>query len=123
MASLATVWGAANSRGLQQGRFDVLMGLRMPGALVELGFLDHPVEGPALTDRARLVRLAAALARAVLRFAAAAHGLSLPSGAHLGGGPAQAPQGDRPRDRRRPAPGELPLQRPAKPAVAFDTAA
>lgn len=37
-------------RGVRQGPFDVLLGVRMPAVLFEAGFLDHPVEGAALRD-------------------------------------------------------------------------
>jgi len=37
-------------RGVKQGRFDVLMGVRMPAVLFEVGFLDHAVEGTFLMD-------------------------------------------------------------------------
>jgi N-acetylmuramoyl-L-alanine amidase len=65
-ARLATVWGPKLSRGVRQGSQDVLIGLNMEGALVEVGFLDHPVEGAELLTSARRELLADALAAAVL---------------------------------------------------------
>lgn len=63
---LALVWGEALSRGVRQGSQDVLMGLTMPGVLVEVGFLDHPAEGAALLSSETREQLADALAQAIL---------------------------------------------------------
>jgi len=54
--------GAALDRGVRQAPFDVLLGLRMPGALVEVGYLDHPLEGPELATLAVQEQIAVALA-------------------------------------------------------------
>jgi N-acetylmuramoyl-L-alanine amidase len=62
---LSEVWGQARSRGVRQGNQDVLMGLTMPGVLVEVGFLDHPAEGAELLRHETRTRLADALAAAV----------------------------------------------------------
>jgi len=64
--ALARVRGAARSRGVRQAPFDVLMGLRMPGVLVETGFIDHPVEGRELARRAVQEQLAAAIAGGIV---------------------------------------------------------
>ncbi len=65
-ARLAEVWGKERSRGVRQGNQDVLIGLTLPGVLVEVGFLDHPIEGAELLAHATRVQLADALAAAVL---------------------------------------------------------
>ncbi len=70
-ARLAQVWGSERSRGIRQGTQDVLMGLTMPGVLVEVGFLDHPIEGAQLLAHDVRERLADALAAAVLDVRAA----------------------------------------------------
>ena len=57
MRNLEGTFGKHLSRGLRQARYDVLLGLKMPGVLVEMGFLDHPKEG--LTVR-RIEQIAAA---------------------------------------------------------------
>jgi N-acetylmuramoyl-L-alanine amidase len=41
------------------------MGLTMPGVLVEVGFLDHAIEGAALLEHDVRVRLADAVVQAV----------------------------------------------------------
>ncbi len=66
--SLRACRGKARDRGMRQAPFDVLMGLRMPGVLVEVGFIDHPVEGPELAREATQRRLAAALAAGIRSF-------------------------------------------------------
>ena len=50
--------GDAGDRGVRQDAHHVLLGATMPAVLVEVGFLDHPIEGkqladPAVQDRAR----------------------------------------------------------------------
>ncbi len=52
-------------RGVRQAPFDVLMGARMPAVLFEIGFLDHPEEGPRLLQAQTQARISRALARAV----------------------------------------------------------
>lgn len=55
-------------RGLRQAPFDVLAGQTTPAVLVELGFLDHPIEGEALLQPAVQQRLAEAIADGVMDF-------------------------------------------------------
>lgn len=59
----------APSRGVKQAPFVVLMGLEMPAALVEIGFVSNPHDAQALAADERRERIAQALARAVLEFA------------------------------------------------------
>ena len=56
-------------RGVRQYGYDVLAGVTAPAVLVEMGFLDHPIEGAALLDAAQQHRIAAALASGIARFA------------------------------------------------------
>ena len=65
---VATVAGTID-RGVRQAGYDVLAGVAAPAALVEMGFLDHPIEGAALLEPAQQRRLAAALAAGIVRFA------------------------------------------------------
>jgi N-acetylmuramoyl-L-alanine amidase len=53
--------GAAD-RGLKRARFTVLQDLRMPGLLVEAGFISHPREGRDIGSAAYRERAAAAIA-------------------------------------------------------------
>ncbi|MBM4319567.1 MAG: N-acetylmuramoyl-L-alanine amidase [Deltaproteobacteria bacterium] len=59
---------AGPSRGVRQASFDVLLHSISPAAVVEVGFLNHPQEGPWLADPLYQERIARALASAVLRF-------------------------------------------------------
>ena len=43
---------AASDRGVRQYGYDVLAGVTAPAVLVEMGFLDHPIEGAALFEPA-----------------------------------------------------------------------
>jgi N-acetylmuramoyl-L-alanine amidase len=44
----------------------VLLGLHMAGVLVEVGFIDHPQEGPQLLEPAMQEAIAAALSSAIV---------------------------------------------------------
>jgi N-acetylmuramoyl-L-alanine amidase len=56
-------------RGVRQYGYDVLAGVTAPAVLVEMGFLDHPIEGAELLEAAQQHRIAAALASGIARFA------------------------------------------------------
>jgi len=64
IASSAT----ARSRGVKQAPFVVLMGVRMPAVLVEVGFITNPLEEKALRKHSERERIASGLARAVAAF-------------------------------------------------------
>lgn len=55
-------------RGVRQAPFDVLMGVRMPAVLTEVGFLDHPEEGALLLDPTTQSELVDGMAEAVLAY-------------------------------------------------------
>ena len=42
--------GRGGDRGVRQSSMDVLLGANMPAALVEVGFIDHPIEGHELLE-------------------------------------------------------------------------
>lgn len=60
---------SSRSRGVKQAPFVVLMGVQMPAALVEIGFLTHPGEERKLASSTERDRLADGLAAAVFEFA------------------------------------------------------
>jgi N-acetylmuramoyl-L-alanine amidase len=64
--ALREVRGRDRDRGVRQAPFDVLAGLRMPGVLVEVGYIDHPLEGRELDRPAVREAIAAAVASAVV---------------------------------------------------------
>ena len=55
-------------RGVRQGSLDVLLGPTMPAVLVEVGFIDHPVEGVELLRRDVRAATADAIAGAILEY-------------------------------------------------------
>jgi N-acetylmuramoyl-L-alanine amidase len=57
--------GADGDRGVRQNAHHVLLGATMPAVLVEVGFIDHPVEGKQLSDANVQAQLAAAIAEAI----------------------------------------------------------
>jgi N-acetylmuramoyl-L-alanine amidase len=67
-AELVAATGAPD-RGVRQAGYDVLAGVAVPAVLVEMGFLDHPIEGAALQSAAVQHRVAAALAAGIAEFA------------------------------------------------------
>ena len=63
---LSAVRGPEGNRGVRQDAQHVLLGATMPAVLVEVGFLDHPIEGRELADPQTRARIAAALVKATL---------------------------------------------------------
>jgi N-acetylmuramoyl-L-alanine amidase len=61
-SQLAARFGRDRDRGVRQSAMDVLLGATMPAALVEVGFIDHPIEGHELLDPAVQSVIADALA-------------------------------------------------------------
>jgi N-acetylmuramoyl-L-alanine amidase len=57
--------GKDGDRGVRQAIHHVLLGATMPAVLVEVGFLDHPIEGKQLANAAVQAQLAEALADAI----------------------------------------------------------
>ena len=57
--------GPDGDRGVRQDAQHVLLGATMPAVLVEVGFIDHPIEGHQLTDPAVAAQLADAIADAI----------------------------------------------------------
>jgi len=62
---LRDVRGAEGDRGVRQEQQHVLLGATMPAVLVEVGFVDHPIEGRELVDGPVQVRIAEAIADAI----------------------------------------------------------
>lgn len=61
---------AARSRGVKQAPFVVLMGVRMPAVLVEVGFITNPQDERALRRPVERERVADGIARAIAAFRA-----------------------------------------------------
>ncbi len=59
-----------NDRGVKQADLDVLEGVEAPAILVEVGFIDHPLEGAELLREDVIERIAQALADGIEEFAA-----------------------------------------------------
>lgn len=57
--------GGDGDRGVRQDAHHVLLGATMPAVLVEVGFLDHPIEGRQLADPTVQSQLADALTEAI----------------------------------------------------------
>lgn len=57
--------GSEGDRGVRQDAHHVLLGATMPAILVEVGFIDHPVEGKELTQPSVQAQLAASIAEAI----------------------------------------------------------
>ena len=68
LAQHALASDRARSRGVKQAPFVVLMGVQMPAALVEIGFITNAREERELGDEHARERIAADLAGAILEF-------------------------------------------------------
>ncbi len=62
---LRRVRGTTTDRGVRQDSMHVLLGATMPAVLVEVGFIDHPIEGRELLDVRVRERICGALADAI----------------------------------------------------------
>jgi N-acetylmuramoyl-L-alanine amidase len=117
ITGLSRSLGSARNRGLQQARFDVLRGLKMPGVLIEMGFMDHPVEGRQVVTQRYLRRVVHAIGQAVRHYRKR-YGLnprrSSAKTVHSPQVAPNTPQRRRRRDRRRQAPTQhkQPLRKP-----------
>ena len=58
--------GTSGDRGVRQDAHHVLLGATMPAVLVEVGFLDHPIEGRELADPRVQAQLADAITEAIV---------------------------------------------------------
>ena len=63
--ALRTRRGAEGDRGVRQDAHHVLLGATMPAVLVEVGFLDHPIEGKQITSEPVQAEIADAIAEAI----------------------------------------------------------
>lgn len=64
--ALREIRGKSGDRGVRQDSQHVLLGATMPAVLVEVGFLDHPIEGKELVEPDVQARLGDAIARAII---------------------------------------------------------
>ena len=67
--SLRVRRGPDGDRGVRQDSQHVLLGATMPAVLVEVGFIDHPIEGRELADPDIQARLVDAIVEAIDRAA------------------------------------------------------
>lgn len=63
--ALRTLRGPEGDRGVRQDSKHVLLGATMPAVLVEVGFIDHPIEGRELADPAVQAQFARVLSEAI----------------------------------------------------------
>ncbi len=64
-SALRPVRGRERDRGVRQDAHHVLLGAAMPAVLVEIGFVDHPIEGRELIEPEVQLEIAQAIAAAV----------------------------------------------------------
>lgn len=63
--------GKAGDRGVRQDSMHVLLGATMPAVLIEVGFIDHPIEGEELMDAKLRGHMVDAIAEAIAEHAQA----------------------------------------------------
>ena len=66
---LGLALGSSRDRGIKRAAFDVLYEAQVPAVLIEVGFLDHPEEGPRMADPDVQRAMASAVATAIVEFA------------------------------------------------------
>jgi N-acetylmuramoyl-L-alanine amidase len=62
---LESVRGKSGNRGVRQDQQQVLVGATMPAVLVEVGFIDHPIEGREIVEPEMRSKIATAIADAI----------------------------------------------------------
>ncbi len=67
--NMSSLRGKAGDRGVRQDSMHVLLGATMPAILVEVGFIDHPVEGEELMDLSLRAQMIDGIARAIEKHA------------------------------------------------------
>lgn len=65
-ANLRTLRGPDGDRGVRQESMHAILGATMPAVLVEIGFIDHPIEGKELLEPTTQDAIADAIARGIL---------------------------------------------------------
>ena len=65
---LRELFGVADDRGIRQAEFDVLKGSEAPAILVEIGFIDHPIQGPLLAQKETQNKIGKSLAEGIYRY-------------------------------------------------------
>lgn len=63
--NMSELRGKAGDRGVRQQSMDVLLGATMPAVLIEVGFIDHPIEGEELLDPVLRGKICDAIASAI----------------------------------------------------------
>jgi N-acetylmuramoyl-L-alanine amidase len=56
------------TRGVKQADFGVIKGLSTPAIVCEVGFINHPIEGPYVTSEYGMTELSKAIALGILRY-------------------------------------------------------
>ncbi len=67
--NMRSLRGKAGDRGVRQDSMHVLLGATMPAVLIEVGFIDHPIEGEELLDAKLRGRMLDAITDAVVTHA------------------------------------------------------
>ncbi len=70
-ALMAQIGDVQSERAVKQAGYDVLSGVDAAAALVEIGFIDHPIEGPQLLKAEQQRRIGDQLAEGVFDFLSA----------------------------------------------------
>lgn len=68
-SNLRSLRGKEGDRGVRQDSMHVLLGATMPAVLVEVGFIDHPIEGEQLMDAQIRDSMVDAIADAIIKHA------------------------------------------------------
>ena len=56
------------TRGVKQGNYGIIKGITTPAIVCEVGFLNHPKEGPFITSKAGMDSISKGFAMGILRY-------------------------------------------------------
>ena len=77
MNQALTLFSPHGTRGVKQGNYGIIKGITTPAIVCEVGFLNHPKEGPFITSKEGMASLSKGIALGILRY------LTLRRGAEL----------------------------------------
>ena len=65
------------TRGVKQGNYGIIKGITAPAIVCEVGFLNHPKEGPFITSKDGMDALSKGIALGILRYLTLRRGATL----------------------------------------------
>jgi N-acetylmuramoyl-L-alanine amidase len=70
-------WSPFGTRGVKQGNYGILKGISLPAIVCEVGFINHPREGPYVTSTKGMQEIAKGIALGIMRYVNLRKGIEL----------------------------------------------